>query len=47
MESPNSPKPKNAKQVKSKAKSMLIIFFDIKEIVQTAFVLSGQTVNPT
>jgi hypothetical protein len=29
----NSPKPKNAKQVTSKVKSMLIISFDIKGIV--------------
>jgi hypothetical protein len=34
---------KKARQVKSKVKSMLI--FDIKEMVQTEFVLVGQTVN--
>jgi hypothetical protein len=28
--SPNSPRPRKAGQVKSKVKSMLIIFFDIK-----------------
>jgi hypothetical protein len=35
-----------AKQVKSKVKSMLIIFFYIKEIVHKEFVLAGQIVNP-
>jgi hypothetical protein len=34
-----------ARQVKSKDKRMLIIFFDIKEIVHKEFVLTGQTVN--
>jgi hypothetical protein len=38
--SPNSPK-----QVKIKAKSMLIIFYDIKVIVDKEFVLACQTVN--
>jgi hypothetical protein len=38
--SPNSPR-----QVKSKVKSMLISFFDIKGIVHKEFVLAGQTVN--
>jgi hypothetical protein len=33
LKSPNSPRPKKVRQVKSKVKSMLIIFFDIKEIV--------------
>jgi hypothetical protein len=36
---------KRARQVKSKAKSMLIIFFGIKGIVHKEFVLAGQTVN--
>jgi hypothetical protein len=45
MESPNSPRPKAARQVKSKVKSMLIIFFDIKGIVHKEFLLAGQTVN--
>jgi hypothetical protein len=31
----------------SEAKSMLIIFFDIKGIVHKEFVLVGQTVNST
>jgi hypothetical protein len=43
MESPNSQR-KKARQVKSKV-GMLIIFFDIKEIVHKEFVLAGQTVN--
>jgi transposase len=45
LKSPNSPKPKEAKHVKSKIKSMLIIFFDIKGIVHKEFALAGQTVN--
>jgi hypothetical protein len=43
----NSPRPKNAKQVKSKVKSMLIIFFDIRGIVHKELVLADQTVNST
>jgi hypothetical protein len=43
--SPNSPRPKKERQVKSKVKSMLIIFFDFKGIVHEEFVLAGQTVN--
>jgi hypothetical protein len=34
-----------ARQVKSKVKSMLIIFFDNKGIVHKEFVLAGQTVS--
>jgi hypothetical protein len=34
-----------AKHVKSKVKSMLIIFFDIEGVVHKGFVLAGQTVN--
>jgi hypothetical protein len=37
MACPNSPK--------SKAKSMLNIFFEIKEIAQKEFVVAGQTLN--
>jgi hypothetical protein len=33
------------RQVRSKVKSMLIIFFNIKEIVHKEFFLVGQTVN--
>jgi hypothetical protein len=43
--SPNSPSPKKARQVKSKVKSMLIIFFDTKGTVQKEFVLASQTVS--
>jgi hypothetical protein len=45
MACPNSPRPKNATQMKSKVKIMLIIFSDIKVIVHKEFVLVGQTVN--
>jgi hypothetical protein len=45
MESPNLPRPKEVRQVKSKVKCMLIIFFDIKGIVHREFLLAGQTVN--
>jgi hypothetical protein len=38
-------RPKKARQVKSKVKSMLNIFFDIKRIVHKEFVLAGKTVN--
>jgi histone-lysine N-methyltransferase SETMAR len=43
--SPNSPRPKKARQVKSKVKSMLIIFFNIKGIVHKESFLAGQTDN--
>jgi hypothetical protein len=43
--SPNLPGPKKANQVKSKVKSMIIIFFNINGIVHKEFVLAGQTVN--
>jgi hypothetical protein len=36
---------KKARQVKSKIKSLLVIFFDIKGIVHRKFILAGQTVN--
>jgi hypothetical protein len=45
MESPISPWPKKARQVKSKAKNMLAISFNIKGIVHKEFVMAGQTVN--
>jgi hypothetical protein len=38
---------KNARQVKSNVKSVLIIFFDIKGIVHKEFVLAGQSVSST
>jgi hypothetical protein len=40
----NSPKPKKGREVKSKVKSMLIIF-DIKENVHKEFPLADQTVT--
>jgi hypothetical protein len=43
--SPNSPRPKKARRVKNKVKSMLIIFFETKGIVNKEFFLAGQTVN--
>jgi hypothetical protein len=45
MESPNSPLQKKPRQVKSKVKRKLIIFFGIKVSVHKEFVLTGQTVN--
>jgi hypothetical protein len=36
---------KKARHVKSKVKSILIIFFDIKRIVHKEFVLAGRTVS--
>jgi hypothetical protein len=41
--SPNSPRPKKARQVKSKVKSMLKIFFGIKSTVHKEFVLKGKS----
>jgi hypothetical protein len=38
---------KKVEQAKSKAKSMFMIFFDIKGIVHKEFVLEGQTVDST
>jgi hypothetical protein len=38
-------RPKEVRQVKSKVKSMLVIFFDIGGIVHKEFVLAGQRVN--
>jgi hypothetical protein len=38
--------PKKEKQLKSKAKSKLIIFFDIKGTVHKELILADQTVNP-
>ena len=43
--SPGSPRLKKARQVRSNFKSMLICFFDQKEIVHKEFVPPGQTVN--
>jgi hypothetical protein len=44
-ESPNSPRPKMARQANSKMKHMLVIFFAIKGIIHKEFVLVGQAVK--
>jgi hypothetical protein len=44
-ERPNSLRPKKAREVNSKDKSMFIILFDIKGTVHKEFVLAGQTIN--
>jgi hypothetical protein len=44
-QSPSSSKPENARQLKSKVKSMLIISFDFKGVVYKAFVQACQTFN--
>jgi hypothetical protein len=44
-DSSNSPRPKRARQVKSKVKSMIIIFFYIKGVTHKEFVLADRTVN--
>jgi hypothetical protein len=41
----HSPRPKKVRQVKSKVKSMIIIFSDIKGIVHKEFVLAGKNVD--
>jgi hypothetical protein len=46
-ESPKSPRPKMARQEKSKVKSMLISFFEIKGIVNKDIFLVGHWVNST
>jgi hypothetical protein len=43
--SPGSPRPKNVKQSRSVAKSMLIMFVDIQGIVHHEFASEGQTVK--
>jgi hypothetical protein len=43
----HSPTPKNARMLKSKIKTMLVVFFDIRGIIMTQYVLPGQTVNQT
>jgi hypothetical protein len=40
-----TPRPKKARQIKSKFKSMLIIFFDVKGIIHKKIVLAFQTVS--
>jgi hypothetical protein len=41
----HSGRSKKARQVQSKIKSILIIFFDINVIARKEFVLAGQTVD--
>lgn len=41
----NSPRPKKARQVKSKVKVMLTVFFDWKGVVYYEFLPQGQTIN--
>ncbi|UYV61756.1 hypothetical protein LAZ67_1006339 [Cordylochernes scorpioides] len=41
----SSPRPKKARMSKSGIKTMIIVFFDIREIVHCEFVPQGQTVN--
>jgi len=43
--SADSPRPKKARQVRSKVKLMLIDFFDMENIVRYEYVPQGQTVN--
>lgn len=43
--SPSSPRPTKAKKARSKFKAMMIVFFDIRGIIMTEWVPSGQTVN--
>jgi hypothetical protein len=42
---PNSARPEKVRLVKSKVKSMLNIFFNIKRTVLKELVLTGQTLN--
>jgi len=43
--SADSPRPKKARQVRSKVKVMLTVFFDMEGIVHYKYVPQGQTVN--
>ncbi|UYV83548.1 hypothetical protein LAZ67_23001439, partial [Cordylochernes scorpioides] len=45
MEQKSSPRPKKARMSKSRIKTMIIVFFDIRGIVHCEFVPQGQTVN--
>ncbi|XP_039314693.1 protein GVQW3-like [Solenopsis invicta] len=42
---PSSPRPKKARMSKSRIKTMLIVFFDVRGIVHHEFVPTGTTVN--
>jgi hypothetical protein len=46
MQRPNLPKTENARQVKSKVKSMLFIFFNMKRIVHEEFMLVAKQEIP-
>ena len=41
----NSPRPKKFRESKSRVKTMLLTFFDIRGIVHYEFVPTGQTIN--
>jgi hypothetical protein len=43
--SPQSPRAKKARQIQSSTKSMLIVFFDVKGIIQHEFVPLNTMVN--
>jgi hypothetical protein len=45
--SKNSPRPKKPRMSKSKMKTMLMCFFDIRVIIHFEFVPKGTTVNQT
>jgi hypothetical protein len=45
--SKNSPRPKKQRMSKSKIKTMLLCFFDVRSIVHFEFLLEGTTVNQT
>ena len=41
----SSPRPKKARMSRSRVKTMIIVFFDSRDIVHKEFVSPGQTVN--
>jgi len=43
--SPTSPRPKKARQSKSKVRVLLITFFDVRSIVRSEFLPQGQTIS--
>jgi hypothetical protein len=45
LKRPNSWRPKRARQVKSKVKRILVIFFDIKGTAYKEFILADQIAN--
>jgi hypothetical protein len=42
-----SPRPKMARMLKSKIKTMLVVFFDIQGIIMTQYIPLAETVNQT